>query len=111
MRQRAVGAALVVGARPDRACDGGGIGIEERLYGGGQSQGYLFFALKGTLVFLIMLVVLVGHDMYSLIRSGTPFLRIVQARAGAIAVIISLTTLFVVTAASSAGLIIQALFG
>ena len=81
------------------------------LYGGGHSQGYLFFALKGALVFLIMLVVLVGHDMYSLIRSGTPFLRVVQARADAIAVVLSLTTFFIVTAAGSAGLIIQALFG
>lgn len=81
-----------------------------RLYGGGQSEGYLFFALKGALIFLLMLAVLVGHDMYSLIRSGTPVLRVVRARADAIAVILSLTVLFIATAASSVGLIIQALF-
>ena len=81
-----------------------------RLYGGGQSEGYLFFALKGALIFLLMLAVLVGHDMYSLIRSGTPVLRVVRARADAIAVILSLTVLFIATAASSVGLIIHALF-
>ena len=58
-----------------------------------------------------MLVVLLGHDMYSLTRSGTPFLRVVRARGAAIAMLLSLTALFVVTTASSAGLIIQALFG
>ena len=80
------------------------------LYGGGRSQGYLFFALKGVLLFWLMLIVLLGHDMYSLTRSGTPFLRVVQARGAAIAMMLSLTALFVVTTASSAGLIIQALF-
>lgn len=81
------------------------------LYRVGQAQGYLFFALKGVLVFWLMLVVLVSHDMYSLTRSGTPFLRVVRTRGAAITVVLTLTAVFVVTTVSSAGLIIQALFG
>jgi hypothetical protein len=58
-----------------------------------------------------MLVVLLSRDMYVLKQSGVPFLKITRARGGAIAIIVSLTALFVVTAAISASSIIQALFG
>ncbi len=81
------------------------------LYREGQSQGYLFFALKDALIFWLMIVVLAGHDVHSLIRSGTPLLRVVQARGALITLIFFLTAFFVATAANSAGPIIQALFG
>jgi cellulose synthase (UDP-forming) len=81
------------------------------VYGAGHAQGYLFFALKGALVFLLMLFALVGHDLYSLKRSGVPLPRIIRARGAAIIMILSLTAAFVGTAVSSAGPILQTLFG
>ena len=79
------------------------------VYGGGPSQGYLFFALKGAILFWLMLVVLLAHDVYSVTKSGTTLLRALQARGAALATILSLTTLVALTTASSAGLIMQAL--
>jgi cellulose synthase (UDP-forming) len=81
------------------------------VYGAGHAQGYLFFALKGALVFLLMLFALLGYDLYSLKRSGVPLPRIIRARGAAIIMILSLTAAFVGTAVSSAGPILQTLFG
>jgi cellulose synthase (UDP-forming) len=78
-------------------------------YGSGPAQGYLFFAVKGALLFWLILVVLLSHDIYSLRRSGVAFGRIVRVRGAALAVIFSLTVVVAVTGASSAGLIIDAL--
>jgi len=79
------------------------------VYGGGSSQGYLFFALKGALLFWLMLVVLLAHDVYSVTKSGTPLLRTLHTRSAALVTILSLTALLALTTANSAGLILQAL--
>ena len=79
------------------------------VYGGGPSQGYLFFALKGAVLFWLMLVVLLAHDVYSVTRSGVPLLQTLQARGRALITVLSLTVLVTVTAMSSAGLIVEAL--
>ncbi|MDQ3764428.1 MAG: cellulose synthase [Actinomycetota bacterium] len=79
------------------------------VYGGGPSQGYLFFALKGAVLFWLMLVILLVHDVYSVTRSGTPLLRTLQTRSAALVTITSLTVLIALTTASSAELIMQAL--
>lgn len=80
-------------------------------YGQGRSQGYLFFALKGALVFWLMIVALLIHDTYSLRRSGLPLVQIVRARATAIMLTVGLTVAFIGTTVASAPLILQALFG
>jgi hypothetical protein len=79
------------------------------VYGGGPSQGYLFFALKGAVLFWLMLVVLLTHDIYSVTKSGTTLPRALQARGAALVTILSLTALLALTTVSSAGLIMQAL--
>jgi cellulose synthase (UDP-forming) len=79
------------------------------VYGGGPSQAYLFFALKGAILFWLMLVILLAHDVYSVTKSGTPLLRTLQTRSAALVTILSLTALLALTTANSAGLILQAL--
>lgn len=61
------------------------------------------------MLFWLMLVVLLAHDVYSVTRSGTALLRALQARGAALVTILSLTALLAVTTASSAGLIMEAL--
>ena len=81
-----------------------------RAYGSGPSQGYLFFALKGALLFLLLLVALLVIDLVALSRSGLPATRVVRARGMAIAVVLAITAVFAVTASYSVPLIIRALF-
>jgi len=79
------------------------------VYGGGPSQGYLFFALKGAMLFWLMLVILLAHDVYSVTKSGTALLQALRARSAALATVLSLTALLTVTTVNSAALIMQAL--
>lgn len=80
------------------------------IYRTGPAQGYLFFALKGTLIFWLLLVVVLGIDLFSLINSGLSIYQIIRARGAVIGMMLIVTVFFAVIAYYSTPLIIQALF-
>lgn len=79
------------------------------VYGRGPSGGYLFFALKGALLFWLMLVVLLGRDLYGLVASRVSLSRIVRARTAPFLVVGALTGLLVVVTTWSTGPVLEAL--
>jgi cellulose synthase (UDP-forming) len=80
------------------------------LYGNGAVQGYLFLALRGVLIFWLMLFVVLAHDLYSLANSRIPFRQVVRARWAAIVTMLIITGFFTTLTYYSVPLIIQALF-
>lgn len=79
------------------------------VYGSGKSQGYLFFALKGALLFWLMLVALLAIDLYSLRNSALSIRQVIRARVMAIVTVLVITALFALTADYSMPLILQAI--
>jgi cellulose synthase/poly-beta-1,6-N-acetylglucosamine synthase-like glycosyltransferase len=79
------------------------------LYGGGSSQGYLFFALQGSVIFLLLLITLLARDMVSLREDGVSLAGYLGLRSASLVTVAALTLFFVLTAVASYSRIVQAL--
>lgn len=79
--------------------------------GGSATQGMLFFALEGALLFTLLIVVVLYLDVRALVASGTTWREGIRLRSRAVAMAAALTMLVLATVVPSSGLIWRAVVG